>query len=522
MARANWKIPSLIFLAAATALLFFHGNLLVFTNDEGIILEPAQRMLAGARPYVDFFAYMSPGSYWLQDAVFHAFGVSLWTARLLVILDFSLQCALIYWLTARLAGAKPAVAVPLAFAGFQIADPTFLTAQHRWDSATLALAGVCAAVAAIGHSKPRWWWAGSGVLLGSAAWCTPSMALVAASVVLWCALARDRWKTAAPFLAGIFAVALAGMAALAINGSLGAFFRQMLWLRQNYAAINVMPYGSVIGGYGNLLKDSAGPFELGVRLVLVACYALPAILPPAAILLVALALVRGKMPSAGRPQILLLVFAMIALVFTAFPRADMMHLAFVGALPFVLTSVTLAECMPARAAGYLACVAVALATLFAANYFKQWASAGRVASPVGGLRVAAEHRPEVEKLLANVRPGETLFVYPYMPIHYFLTQAKNPTRFSYLAPGMMTRVEASETLAELESRPPRWLLYLKVSRDDFERVFPQGRNADIRFENLEKWLDENYQPLENPGVSVSGYQLWSLRPVAISASALPR
>jgi 4-amino-4-deoxy-L-arabinose transferase-like glycosyltransferase len=518
MPGPNWKTPSGIFLLTAALLLFFHGNLLIFTSDEGIILEPAQRMLVGARPYTDFFAYMSPGSYWLQSSVFRALGVSLWTGRLLVILDFSLQCALIYWLTARLASSKVAAAAMLAFAGFQIADPEFVTAQHRWDSATLALAGLCAAVLAIGGAKARWW-AASGALIAAAAWCTPSMALVAAGVGLWLALSRERWKAVPPFVGGALAVSSLAVGALAISGSPAPFIHQMLWLRQNYSAVNAMPYGSVIGGYGNLLKDAAGPFELAVRVVLVACYALPAILPPAALILWGIALTRAKISAHERAPVQLLILAMIGLVLTTFPRADMMHLAFVAALPYALVGAILARFMPARAGAYLAGVAVALAILFAGNYFKGWAEAGRLSSPVGELRVATSQLPDVEKLLANVRPGESLFVYPYMPIHYFVTQARNPTRFCYLAPGMMTNREASETLAELETRPPRWLLYLRVSRDDFERVFPHGRSLDVRFENLEEWLERNYQPFENPSVNVSGYQLWRQRAIALPTVA---
>src|SRR5256885_16917652 len=116
MSGTNWKAPAVVFLLAATFLLAVHGNRIVWTNDEGILLEPAQRMAEGARPYVDFFGYMSPGSYWAQAFVFRLFGLSLWTGRLIVILDFSLQCALIFWLTQRLASSTAALAVVLSFA----------------------------------------------------------------------------------------------------------------------------------------------------------------------------------------------------------------------------------------------------------------------------------------------------------------------------------------------------------------------------------------------------------------------
>src|SRR5690349_7235773 len=89
---SNFKAAALLFLAVASVVLAFHANRVVATNDEGIILDAAQRILAGAHPYADFFGYMSPGSYWLQALVFRIFGVALWSGRLIVIFDFALQC----------------------------------------------------------------------------------------------------------------------------------------------------------------------------------------------------------------------------------------------------------------------------------------------------------------------------------------------------------------------------------------------------------------------------------------------
>ena len=43
--------------------------------------------------------------------------------------------------------------------------------------------------------------------------------------------------------------------------------------------------------------------------------------------------------------------------------------------------------------------------------------------------MAADLTPEMHTLLEQVRPGQSLFVHPYMPILYFVTQARNPTRY---------------------------------------------------------------------------------------------
>ena len=363
MIRRHQTIAAAIFLAVAAVLLALHGQRMVLTNDEGIVLESAQRMAAGGRLYVDFFGYMSPGSYWLQALVFRLLGVALWTGRLIVILDFALQCALVYWLAARLstsaASWRAATAVTLTFAGFQVADPAFLTSAHRWDSATFALAGLCLAVSAVSDAGITGvgQWALSGAALAAAAWCTPSMAIVAVVVALWLAASRERRSNLIPLLGGAAAIGLAGIVALVSTGSLGAFFAQMAWLRQNYSGVNVLPYGSIIGGYRALLEGSHGIPETSVRLILIACVALPAILPPLAILLGGLMLWRSQKKAGEQRDVLtLLLPAVAALAITAFPRADVMHLAFIAALPYALVGVALASLLPARAASWLALV----------------------------------------------------------------------------------------------------------------------------------------------------------------------
>ena len=500
-------IAAAIFLTVAALLLAMHGQRMVMTNDEGIVLESAQRIASGGRIYVDFFGYMSPGSYWLQALVFKLLGVALWTGRLIVILDFALQCALVYWLAVRLASWRAAAAVTLTFAGFQVADPAFLTSTHRWDSATFALAGLCLAVSAHADGR-RWKWVLSGAALAAAAWCTPSLLILAIVVMLWLAVSRERRSNLIPLLGGAAAIGLAGIAALMSTGSLGAFFAQMAWLRQNYSGVNVLPYGSIIGGYRALLEGSHGTGETIVRLILIACVALPAILPPLAILLGGLMLWRSQKTREQHDVLALLLPAVAALAITAFPRADVMHLAFIAALPYVLVAAALARLLPARVASWLSIVSILLAAIFASNYVRGWRESSPVVSPAGTLQVARDQAPDVERLMQQVHPGDSLFVYPYMPMQYFVTQARNPTRYSYLMPGMMTRSQEIEALGELEARPPEWLMYMPLSREEVLRVFPNGADRDWRFTDLESWMQQNYRLVEDPAISVGGYRLW--------------
>src|SRR5256885_8222053 len=98
----RWRAV-LIFCGMFCLLMVLFGNRLVLsTADEGIYLEGAQRLLQGQKLYVDFFGYMSPGSYWAQALSFRLFGVTMTAGRIPVLIYFSINCALLYWLAARL------------------------------------------------------------------------------------------------------------------------------------------------------------------------------------------------------------------------------------------------------------------------------------------------------------------------------------------------------------------------------------------------------------------------------------
>jgi hypothetical protein len=496
------RISVAIFVAVATLLVAVHGHRVVATNDEGIVLDAAQRVAGGQRPYVDFWAYMTPGSYWLQALVFHIFGISFFAGRVVVILDFALQCALVFWLTAKLASLRAATVVTFAFLGFQMADPTFLTAQHRWDSSTLALAGVSMTIAAESSLA----WIATGAVLGYAAWCTPTVGgvlLVSAAWVFW---QREKRYALLPLLGGAAVVFGAGAAWLAATGGLLPLVHQLLWLRTNYL-VNAMPYGSIIGGYRALFADSKGALDLSIRGLLVTCVALPAWLPIAALMGWALILWKRRGTAEQSPIAMLLLVAGLALILGLSPRPDVTHLAFVVALPYVLAGSAISIGMPERVSAPLGIGAALLALVFSSNSLNTLRATSVVSSPVGNLRVENALQPALTKLFSKVHSGDSMFVYPYVPMNYFLTQARNPTEFSFFSPGMATKREEGLALAKLQSHPPDWVLFGTISREEYLRVVPEGGTTNWQYKDLEDWIQNNYEPLPDAPVRIYGYEL---------------
>ena len=503
--RIEAAVPFAIFAGVFLVLWLLYGNRLILgTNDEGIYLDAAERILHGQKPYVDFFGYMSPGSFWMQALAFRMFGMTLAAGRVLVLLYIALECALIYWLVERYASRAAAIVTTLFFLAFQTADASMLTAQHRWDSGAFALASIAICVGAQSESRRRWLVA-SGVLIAAAALATPSIALVAVVTLAWLAWPAGQRGRAAWYLLGLAAAGAALIGVLWSSRMLAPLAQQIFWLSRNYAANNAMPYGAIIGGYGALF-EGAGALELLVRSGVVFCVALPAILPVVALVAGGIFWAQRKSDSVQplRSVIPYLLLCVVALAASTYPRADVAHLAWVSALPYAVTGILVFHLLAARARAWLT-ISVAV---WAAVFALQGQLPGRFVplhTPVGEVQASAAEAPLVAELLSRVQPGQSLFVYPYKPLFYFLTQTTNPTRYSYLEAGMMTSEDARLALSELEARPPEWVLYMDLDRSEFARVFPGGKRLNPHYPQLESWIKANYRPSGVP--SLGGYVL---------------
>ena len=509
LAQVQRAAPFLVFAVTAVLLWLMYGNRLILgTNDEGIVLDAAARILRGQKPYVDFFGYMSPGSFWAQALVFRLFGVTLAAGRLLVVIYLALECALVYWLVARLAARSAAIVTTLVFFAFQSSNTSLMTADHRWDSAALSLAAIALCTGTLLDSRPRWA-AASGALIVLAAFATPSLALVAAATLGWMLWQNGTRDHARWYLVGMLAACCVLGAALSVEGLLVPLVRQMTWLSRNYSAVNIMPYGAIIGGYA-MLFEGASAWEMPARTWIVVCVALPAVLPVLVVTGGALFLARPALPTpALRPALFYLMLSVAALAASTYPRADVEHLAYVSPLSYALAGILAYRCIPAESRAYLSLWLGVWGAIFLLQARSQW-SGEIVQTPVGHARVSAEDTPVIRGLLGSVLPGQSLFVYPYKPLLYFLTQAENPTRYSYLAPGMMTPEDARLAVVELQRKPPDWVLYFDLAPEEFARVFPAAAGHSPHFPELESWLKANY--VDAPLPPLQGYQLMQRAP----------
>jgi hypothetical protein len=463
-------------------------------NDEGIYMEAALRVLHGQMPYKDFFSLSGPGSFFLMAASFRVFGVTLAAARIPAIFDLALLTCCVCWLTWKLAGRAAAIVAALAFVSFETLWQGVL-ANHRWDSSAWMTLAATLVFFALDHADPRKSAAAcvaAGIAATLAVFCTPPVALAGAALGACLLFAGSR--LAAAYLAGIALASTLGAGLLASHGALLPMIRSMQWTMANYGIANHTSYGWIIGGYAHLFHAlSAG--EATVTALVMVFITLPATLP------ILSAIWLSKRPPL---KIVTLLAAAAALLLSSYPRWDLIHLNYVCALFYALAAALIWNFRFRKTVAVIALVAAASCISINA---RQRLSEPSQLTRLGLVHGQATDLKAVAMLEQQVNPADTLFVFPYRPIVYFLTLARNPTRYSFLQPGMFPESDALEAFAELNTEPPHWMVYMDIPDSEFLRLWPGSDPSRLRMPGIESFIHNRYRRVKQS----SDFQLLELK-----------
>ena len=460
-----------------------------FSGDEGIYLEGGRRVAMGQQPYRDFFVLTGPLTFWLEGLLAKLSGNSLWAMRLPMILETAFMVWAVYWISSRFAARVFSASLAIAYLAYEARIPK-LVVNHRWDSAALATGAVVAAVAA--HRKgSRSLWALSGFLAAAAAWATPPLLLVGIPLLFlsW----RSKPRSVLPYLAGGSLITAACALYLLSTHTLEPMIQSLLWTGSNYAGANRMIYGQVVKMAGTAADIHVVPFtqNLAGSLYLL----LPAVFPIAAVAGWAFWLWKSKDRMDGAEMIALLG-AVAALVFSAWPRWTADELLYTAALSAGLCSALLYRVLPDR---FRPALCLFLAFVAAGSLGKKAYAAldfYPFSSRVGSIRGNGEDRDFVESLERHVKQGESVFAFPYLsPMYYFL-DAHNPTRYTFLQPGMMNVQDEANALAELQAAPPHWVIFENLPAEAILILWPGSSRESIAMTSINTYLRENYRDVD--------------------------
>jgi hypothetical protein len=130
------------------------------SGDSFTMQYDSLRILHGAVPYRDFFAFPGAGTLWLQALVFAVFGVKASAATQVLIVILAVLGVELYLLAFALSGRWLLSWFAPLFLFFGMA-PRFPYPYHHWYAAPFAVLAVLCMVQWLRHSQ-RWWLVGAG------------------------------------------------------------------------------------------------------------------------------------------------------------------------------------------------------------------------------------------------------------------------------------------------------------------------------------------------------------------------
>ena len=102
--------------------------------------------------------------------------------------------------------------------------------------------------------------------------------------------------------------------------------------------------------------------------------------------------------------------------------------------------------------------------------------------------------PVLTYLNEQVAPGSELFVYPFYPMYYFLTETNNPTRYTGLGYNYSTRDQFMDAIQTLERHHVRYVLW---DTGYLDRVLPKAFPSLPRVPKsqylMEPYLESHYK-----------------------------
>lgn len=494
--RDDGKLRSYAFVGLGAALCFLpYLRVLSPSADEGTLLVGADRVLRGELPGRDFFEVMGPGTFFWLAGFFKLLGATWLAARVELLLVNVATALLLFYASRRICKRWALVPVVLfAAVGF----PTTISISHHLDSNLFALLSFGAFL--------RWQDRKAPVMLalaGAGAGCATCilqpkgvLLLLALAICVWLPTAgtSSRLRSIGILLAGYAAVGISLAGVYLWNGALwDLIYANVVWPATHYGGVNRISYAwGILDYYWQAWHGGLSGVLPGAFAVVIAGFLLLPLLAVAALPVILLALAVRAKPAALDFAVLPYWLAGIALFLSEFHRKDIFHLA-LGCPILLIAAVYLVEKRPDRfARGALAMLATAGCCVIACNALTGLSASTRIETSRG---VAYGFRPDpvLAFLHEHQRASESVFVYPYAPIYYFLNGSSNPTRFSILMYGMNTNAEFEDVVTSLERKHVTWVVWHK---DFYKRAvrkwFPAYQPPDHLL--VEPYIERNYEP----------------------------
>ncbi len=478
--------------------------------DEGIILQGAQRILRGQVLYRDVFSFFTPGSYYLLAFLFKLFGSSILVARTALVF-FGAAYSVITYLVARRVCSRASAALVAGLVTVTTLPFRFVV-LHNWDSTLWACFALYCTLRWVESPHFKWAFAagsfasltfifeqskGFGLCLGI------GVALLAITM-----MDRQRPPLNRAQLGGL-AVGLAWPVLLTVlyfsaRHALSPMLADWVWPLQHYSVANRVPYGyqNWTDSVRHVLFGTGSPGMRLIKFVIISpCFLVP-VLPLIAVGLFIYWMVqmRSQRVSKARCSYYVLINGALSglLLSVVAVRPDIIHFIYLQPLFFlVLAWIVDGSDIPGRTVKKLSpflntCVVIAF-TAFAVPLLLRAVTTPYTLETRRGLVALPAKDTVIEYVQAHVPPGETILVYPYLPLYYYLTETYSPTRYEYFQPGMNTNQQSREVLSQLAHRPVRVVLFESSFPEKIPHSWPGTPLTEIANDPVADYIVRNYR-----------------------------
>jgi Dolichyl-phosphate-mannose-protein mannosyltransferase len=486
--RSEWAIALLLFVASCLYLRLFY-NYTVLNGDEGVSLQGAQRILNGEVPYRDFFTFFTPGSYYWTALLFKIFGDSILVARAALIMYGGVFSVFTYLLARRVCSRWAALFTVYLLTLTCL--PYKFVALHNWDSTLWACLALYLAIRFL--EVPHWGFASATGILASLT-CLFEQSkggglVLGLGLGFGCiALIKGRRSGFTPVHLGAFLAAftlplLITIGYFASQHSLPQMIADWVWPLRHYSSVNKLPYGWLELTPTNVqeILSEPWPIRLCILFILSPYFLVPA-LPLLALGFLGFSVlrIRKEQNNRGVAGHLVLVSGTLAgllLSTLVSGRPDVTHILYLGPLFFLVLAWALDG--PSIRSGLWSTVR----PLFIFYIFLSFTALGMALlwPPLHAHVVLKTRRGDLkgvkadavlEEIQARVRPGQKIFVYPYEPLYYYLTATLNPTKYTFLMPGMNTPEQFNAAMYELAAGLTPVVVFHPAFREMIPSIWP--------------------------------------------------
>lgn len=490
-------VPYLVFTLCASLYLLPFMRLLLQGTDEGLLVSGAVRVARGQVFARVFIEIVGPGTFYWLGLFFKLFGVTFVATRICLFVS-SLGTGLLMYFLARKVCSRYQILPCILLAGtyFGMLWPTI---SHHVDSNFFALLSVACMVVWQDRRKYGLLLAAGALAGATTCFLQPKGVLLFLALLLWLGIQHQRrsapWSSLGMVAGGYLGVIGLTLVYFWSQGALrDLVYANFLWPYRHYGPVNVVPYAQgIIRSYWNPLAIPTGDakWALGVAAILIIPFLLIAAFPA---LLLLLAIWHRR--TILRPQILLYWLCGGAIWLSEFHRKDITHLVFGSPLLLILCVFYLQE-FRGKAADYalqiLTISAVCLATF---NFFLVL-TAHPITTRVGIVAVF-KNDPVLTFLDTHTKPGEAIYMYPYSPMYYFLSDTANPTRFSGMMYDYNRASDFQEVVRALDQNRVRYVVWDPgVEEHAYTVTFPTAKRPRADELVIEPYLESHYTQVES-------------------------